>query len=320
MNVQQIIKEEVVKVLKEQTAIVNNHIVSYEDDDELEIIKKDDAVKSIKKVDGTVIKEMAGKPSIHYSLKPNHEEKLKKYIVRTKKDSIITIVTKLTELLKIKPNQTVMDLFTQIREIYKGQVDILAKVKNHQNIKYYLWGGLTSDKFNARYLDVKDPVTGINYTKGNLNAIDWTPFSRTKDAKELDDFEKSKILKISNPEEFEKIAQNRKKNANPITDAVIEYKILRGKYFKHKNGKDASSQNHFPVIQGKMNDLLNIDVAVAILYQWDKEYITLPLDNPLKIFGERNGLTDGMKSPQLTSKYKTTLNQLIKDKKVVSLG
>lgn len=319
MNLNQIIKEEYHKILKEGTAIVNNNIVSYNDEKDLDTIKDDDDVKSIKKIDGTVIKEMAASTTVTYSLKPNHMDKLSKYDKRIKKDSIRTIVKKLVELLENKPAQSVNDLFIQIREIYKSQPEVLEKVKNHQNIKYYLWGGITSAKFNTRYLDKKDPVTGDYYTKGNLNAVEWTPFSRTKDAKALSDYEASLQLKKDNPEEFDKITQNRKKTANPITDNVILYKNLRGKYFANKKGNDESSVRQLAVIQKNMSEVLDIDVASAILYQWEKEYITLPLDNVLKDFALDNGLIQGFKSPTLTQKYRDIIDNLISTKKVHAL-
>ena len=291
----------------------------------IDAIKKDPTVRAAT-VGTNKIKELAAPTTATYALKVDADERLKEYLPRIKKDSIKKIVTKMVELLKAEDNMSVGELFNTLKQEFAGDTEVLDKLKNTVNVKGWLWGGVNSDEFNRRYTSLINPATGEKWESGDLNAITWTPFVRSKD-KRLTDFEKAQQLATTDPEAFaQKQASFRK--SDTLAEKVIDYKFLRADYFTKgsQNRADVKIDKTLKGKQGeiqveeKMANMLNDELAVALLYQWKEGYLEAGLDEPLKNYAQENGLLEGKKQDGLTQKFAEILLKLLDDNKIKTLG
>jgi len=274
------------------------------------------------------VREMAAPTTATYALKDDADERLKEYLPRIKKEKeyIKRIVTKMVDILKVEENASVGELFTKLKQEFANDPEALSALKATVNVKGWLWGGINSDEFNRRYTQLINPATGEKWEPGDLNAISWTPFVRSKD-KRLTDFEKAQQLATTDPEAFAQ-KQASFKQANTLSEKVLNYKFLRADYFtkgsqqradvkidkslKGKQGEITSAE--------KMTNMLTDDLAVALLYQWKEGYLEAGLDDPLKNYANENGLLDGKKAEGLTEKFSELLLKLINSKDIKMLG
>lgn len=272
------------------------------------------------------VRELAAPTTATYSLKSDADERLKEYLPRIKKDSIKKIVTKMVDILKTEENASVGELFDKLKQEFAGDAEVLGKLKSTVNVKGWLWGGINSDEFNKRYTTQINPATGEKWEAGDLNAVTWTPFVRSKD-KRLTDFEKAQQLATTDPEAFAaKQASFRKSESLP--EKVLDYKFLRAEYFTKGSQQraDVKIDKSLKGKQGeitaaeKMSNMLNDDLAVALLYQWKEGYFEAGIDEPLKDYANENGLLDGKKPDGLTSKYSEILTKLINSKEIKPLS
>jgi hypothetical protein len=326
--IKQMVREEMLG--EDQTAFVTTakgrEAISYKSSTELDAIKNNSDVKGIETASGQKIKELAAPTTATYALKDDADERLKEYLPRIKKDSIKKIVTKMVELLKVEDNMSVGELFNTLKQEFAGDTEVLDKLKNTVNVKGWLWGGVNSDEFNRRYTSLINPATGEKWESGDLNAITWTPFVRSKD-KRLTDFEKAQQLATTDPEAFaQKQASFRK--SDTLAEKVIDYKFLRADYFTKgsQNRADVKIDKTLKGKQGeiqveeKMANMLNDELAVALLYQWKEGYLEAGLDEPLKNYAQENGLLEGKKQDGLTQKFAEILLKLLDDNKIKTLG
>jgi hypothetical protein len=272
------------------------------------------------------VREMAAPTTATYALKDDADERLKEYLPRIKKDSVKKIVTKMVDILKTEENASVGELFNKLRQEFANDPDSLAALKATVNVKGWLWGGINSDEFNRRYTQLINPATGEKWEPGDLNAISWTPFVRSKD-KRLTDFEKAQQQAITDPEAFA-AKQASFKQSNTLAEKVLNYKFLRADYFTKgsQNRADVKINKTLKGKQGeitsaeKMANMLNDDLAVALLYQWKEGYLEAGLDEPLKDYANENGLLDGKKAEGLTEKYSEIVTKLISSKQLKPLN
>lgn len=326
--IKNIVREEMTN--EDQTAFVTTakgrEAVSYKDTKELDAIKQNQDVRGIETAAGQKIKELAAPTTATYALKADADERLKEYLPRIKKDSVKKIVTKMVDILKTEENASVGELFDKLKQEFASDPEVLGKLKSTVNVKGWLWGGINSDEFNKRYTTQINPATGEKWESGDLNAITWTPFVRSKD-KRLTDFEKAQQLATTDPEAFAaKQASFRKSESLP--EKVLDYKFLRAEYFTKGSQQraDVKIDKSLKGKQGeitaaeKMANMLNDDLAVALLYQWKEGYFEAGIDEPLKDYANENGLLDGKKPDGLTSKYSEILTKLINSKQIKPLG
>ena len=272
------------------------------------------------------VREMAAPTTATYALKDDADERLKEYLPRIKKDSVKKIVTKMVDILKTEENASVGELFNKLRQEFANDPEALAALKATVNVKGWLWGGINSDEFNRRYTQLINPATGEKWEPGDLNAISWTPFVRSKD-KRLTDFEKAQQQAITDPEAFA-AKQASFKQSNTLAEKVLNYKFLRADYFTKgsQNRADVKINKTLKGKQGeitsaeKMANMLNDDLAVALLYQWKEGYLEAGLDEPLKDYANENGLLDGKKAEGLTEKYSEIVTKLISSKQLKPLN
>jgi hypothetical protein len=270
--------------------------------------------------------EMAAPTTATYALKDDADERLKEYLPRIKKDSVKKIVTKMVDILKTEENASVGELFTKLKQEFANDPDPLSALKATVNVKGWLWGGINSDEFNRRYTQLINPATGEKWEPGDLNAITWTPFVRSKD-KRLTDFEKAQQQAVTDPEAFA-AKQASFKQANTLAEKVLNYKFLRADYFTKGSQQraDVKIDKSLKGKQGeitaaeKMTNMLTDDLAVALLYQWKEGYLEAGLDDPLKNYANENGLLDGKKAEGLTNKFSELLLKLINSKDIKLLG
>jgi len=293
---------------------------------------KKDAEEAIKqgnivKLESTnSVREMAAPTTATYALKNDADERLKEYLPRIKKDSIKKIVSKMVDILKTEGTASVGEIFDKLRQEFANDPETLSIIKATVNVKGWLWGGVNSDEFNRRYTQLINPATGEKWEPGDLNAISWTPFVRSKD-KRLTDFEKAQQLSTTDPEEFAQ-KQSSFKQSNTLEEKVIDYKYLRTEYFTKRSQNRADvkidrtlkgKQSEIPV-EKKMTDMLTDELAVALLYQWKEGYLTSVLDEPLKIYAQEKRLLEGIKTDGLTQKFAEILLKLINSKQIKPLG
>ena len=326
--IKNIVREEITN--EDQTAFVTTakgrEAVSYKTPDELNAIKQNQDVKGIETASGQRIKELAAPTTATYALKADADERLKEYLPRIKKDSVKKIVTKMVDILKTEENASVGELFDKLKQEFASDSEVLGKLKSTVNVKGWLWGGINSDEFNKRYTTQINPATGEKWEAGDLNAVTWTPFVRSKD-KRLTDFEKAQQLATTDPEAFAaKQASFRKSES--LAEKVLDYKFLRAEYFTKGSQQraDVKIDKSLKGKQGeitaaeKMSNMLNDDLAVALLYQWKEGYFEAGIDEPLKNYANENELLDGKKPEGLTSKYSEILTKLINSKQIKPLG
>ena len=302
--------------------------VSYQDEKELTSIGTNNDVTGIETSDGRRIKEMAAPTTATYALKADADERLKEYLPRIKKEKeyIKRIIIKMVDILKTEENASVGELFTKLRQELANDPEALAALKATVNVKGWLWGGINSDEFNRRYTQLINPATGEKWEPGDLNAISWTPFVRSKD-KRLTDFEKAQQLATTDPEAFAQKQASFKKS-DTLAEKVLDYKFLRADYFTKgsQNRADVKINKSLKGKQGeitsaeKMANMLNDDLAVALLYQWKEGYLEAGLDEPLKDYANENGLLDGKKPEGLTEKYSEIVTKLISSNQLKKLG
>jgi hypothetical protein len=272
------------------------------------------------------VREMAAPTTATYALKDDADERLKEYLPRIKKDSVKRIVTKMVEILKTEDNLSVGDLFNKLRQELASDADAMTALKATVNVKGWLWGGINSDEYNKRYTQLINPATGEKWEPGDLNAISWTPFVRSKD-KRLTDFQKAQQLADTDPEAFAQ-KQASFKQSNTLAEKVLDYKFLRADYFTKgsQNRADVKINKTLKGKQGeitsaeKMANMLTDDLAVALLYQWKEGYLESGIDEPLKDYANENGLLDGKKPEGLTEKYSEILIKLINSKQLKALS
>jgi hypothetical protein len=272
------------------------------------------------------VREMAAPTTATYALKDDADKRLKEYLPRIKKESVQRIVTKMVEILKAEDNLSVGDLFTKLKQELANDADASAALKATVNVKGWLWGGINSDEFNRRYTQLINPATGEKWEPGDLNAISWTPFVRSKD-KRLTDFQKAQQLADTDPEAFAQ-KQASFKQSNTLAEKVLDYKFLRADYFTKgsQNRADVKINKTLKGKQGeitsaeKMANMLTDDLAVALLYQWKEGYLESGIDEPLKDYANENGLLDGKKPEGLTEKYSEILIKLINSKQLKALS
>jgi len=272
------------------------------------------------------VREMAAPTTATYALKDDADERLKEYLPRIKKDSVKRIVTKMVEILKAEDNLSVGDLFNKLRQELASDADAMTALKATVNVKGWLWGGINSDEYNKRYTQLINPATGEKWEPGDLNAISWTPFVRSKD-KRLTDFQKAQQLADTDPEAFAQ-KQASFKQSNTLAEKVLDYKFLRADYFTKgsQNRADVKINKTLKGKQGeitsaeKMTNMLTDDLAVALLYQWKEGYLESGIDEPLKDYANENGLLDGKKPEGLTEKYSEILIKLINSKQLKALS
>lgn len=275
---------------------------------------------------GIQVREFAAPTTATYALKDDADDRLKEYLPRIKKDSVKKIVSKMVDILKTEENASVGDLFNRLKQAFTNDPDTSSVLKSTVNVKGWLWGGINSDEFNRRYTSQTNPATGEKWEPGDLNAIPWTPFVRSKD-KRLTDFEKAQQLATTDPEAFA-AKQASFKKSETLAEKVLDYKFLRADYFTKgsQNRADVKIDKSLKGKQGeitsaeKMANMLNDDLAVALLYQWKEGYFEAGLDEPLKDYANENGLLDGKKPEGLTSKYDEILKKLIDSKQIKQLG
>jgi hypothetical protein len=272
------------------------------------------------------VSEMAAPTTTTYALKDDADERLKEYLPRIKKDSIKKIVSKMVDILKTEGTASVGEIFDKLRQEFANDPETLPVLKATVNVKGWLWGGVNSDEFNRRYTQLINPATGEKWEPGDLNAISWTPFVRSKD-KRLTDFEKAQQLSTTDPEEFAQ-KQSSFKQSNTLDEKVIDYKYLRTEYFTKRSQNRADvkidrtlkgKQGEIPV-EKKMTDMLTDELAVALLYQWEEGYLTSVLDEPLKTYAQEKGLLEGIKTDGLTQKFAEILLKLINSKQIKPLS
>jgi hypothetical protein len=272
------------------------------------------------------LKEMAAPTTATYALKDDADERLKEYLPRIKKDSIKKIVNKMVDILKTEGTASVGEMYDKLRQEFANDPETLSVIKTTVNVKSWLWGGVNSDEFNRRYTQLINPATGDKWEPGDLNAISYTPFVRSKD-KNLTNFEKAQQLSTTDPEKFAQ-KQSSFKQSNTLEEKVIDYKYLREEYFtkRSQNRADVNidrtlkgKQGEIPV-EKKMTDMLTDELAVALLYQWKEGYLTSVLDEPLKTYAQEKGLLEGRKTDGLTQKFAEILLKLINSKQIKPLG
>jgi hypothetical protein len=291
----------------------------------IDTIKRDSTVRTAT-IGTTKIKEMAAPTTATYALKDDADERLKEYLPRIKKDSVKKIVTKMVDILKTEENASVGDLFNKLKQEFANDPDPLSALKATVNVKGWLWGGINSDEFNRRYTQLINPATGEKWEPGDLNAISWTPFVRSKD-KRLTDFEKAQQQAVTDPEAFAQ-KQASFKQSNTLAEKVLDYKFLRADYFTKgsQNRADVKINKSLKGKQGeitsaeKMANMLNDDLAAALLYQWKEGYLEAGIDEPLKDYANENGLLDGKKPEGLTEKYSEVVTKLINSKQLKPLS
>lgn len=296
------------------TTAKGREAVSFKDTKELEAIKNNSDVRGIETASGQKLKEMAAPATVTYSLKTDYEDILPKFLDKVKKEPVKKIISKIVDIIKEK-DITINPLFDALKKSFTDEPDILMYLKNPQNVKGWLWGGLNSEEFKKRYSKQTDPVTDEPWEPGNLNAVPWTPFVRSKD-KRLTDYEKAQQLKDTNPEEFNKKQDSARAN-NTLAEKVILYKTLRTNYFSSSYKQkvdfkiDKTAKEKSFSLEDKMNEMLNDNLASALLYQWSKGFIET-LDGPLLQYANTNGLLNGKKQDGLTNKYRNILQSLAK--------
>jgi hypothetical protein len=272
------------------------------------------------------VSEMAAPTTATYALKDDADERLKEYLPRIKKDSIKKIVSKMVDILKTEGTASVGELFDKLKQEFANDPDTLPALKATVNVKGWLWGGINSDEFNRRYTQLINPATDEKWEPGDLNAISWTPFVRSKD-KRLTDFEKAQQQATTDPKAFAD-KQVSFKQSNTLSEKVLDYKFLRADYFTKgsQNRADLKIDKSLKGKQGeittaqKMINMLDDDLAVALLYQWKEGYFETGLDKPLKDYANEKGLLDGKNTTGLTSKYNEILLKLINSKQIKQLG
>ena len=232
----------------------------------------------------------------------------------------------MVDILKTEGTASVGEIFDKLRQEFANDPETLSVIKATVNVKGWLWVGVNSDEFNRRYTQLINPATGEKWEPGDLNAIPWTPFVRSKD-KRLTDFEKAQQLSTTDPEEFA-TKQASFKQSNTLDEKVIDYKYLRTEYFTKRSQNRAdvkidrtlkSKQSEIPV-EKKMTDMLTDELAVALLYQWEEGYLTSGLDGPLKTYAQEKGLLEGIKTDGLTQKFVEILLKLINSKQIKPLS
>ena len=274
------------------------------------------------------VREMAAPTTATYALKADADERLKEYLPRIKKEKeyVKRIIIKMVDILKTEENASVGELFTKLKQELANDPEALAALKATVNVKGWLWGGINSDEFNRRYTQLINPVTGEKWEPGDLNAISWTPFVRSKD-KRLTDFEKAQQLSTTDPEAFAQKQASFKKS-DTLAEKVLDYKFLRADYFTKgsQNRADVKINKSLKGKQGeitsaeKMANMLNDDLAVALLYQWKEGYLEAGIDEPLKDYANENGLLDGKKPEGLTEKYSEIVTKLISSNQLKPLS
>ena len=274
------------------------------------------------------VREMAAPTTATYALKADADERLKEYLPRIKKEKeyVKRIIIKMVDILKTEENASVGELFTKLKQELANDPEALAALKATVNVKGWLWGGINSDEFNRRYTQLINPVTGEKWEPGDLNAISWTPFVRSKD-KRLTDFEKAQQLATTDPEAFAQKQASFKKS-DTLAEKVLDYKFLRADYFTKgsQNRADVKINKSLKGKQGeitsaeKMANMLNDDLAVALLYQWKEGYLEAGIDEPLKDYANENGLLDGKKPEGLTEKYSEIVTKLISSNQLKPLS
>jgi hypothetical protein len=296
------------------TTAKGREAVSFKDTKELEAIKNNSDVRGIKTASGQKLKEMAAPATVTYALKADYEDILPKLLDKIKKEPVKKIISKIVDIIKEK-DITINPLFDELKKSFANEPDVLIYLKNPQNVKGWLWGGLNSEEFKKRYLKQINPVTNEPWEPGNLNAVPWTPFVRSKD-KRLTDYMKAQQLKDTNPEEFQK-KQDLATANNTLAEKVILYKALRTNYLSSSYKQkvdfkiDKTSKEKSYSLEDKMDSMLNDNLASALLYQWSKGFIGI-LDKPLLQYANSNGLLNGKKQDGLTSKYRSVLQSLVK--------
>jgi len=326
--------------------IVREEVYGGKDSESINNLKKDkkynqlstqgkkDAEDALKKGD-TVnlesinsVREMAAPTTATYALKADADERLKEYLPRIKKEKeyVKRIIIKMVDILKIEENASVGELFTKLKQELANDPEALAALKATVNVKGWLWGGINSDEFNRRYTQLINPATGEKWEPGDLNAISWTPFVRSKD-KRLTDFEKAQQQAVTDPEAFA-AKQASFKQSNTLAEKVLDYKFLRADYFTKgsQNRADVKINKSLKGKQGeitsaeKMANMLNDDLAAALLYQWKEGYLEAGIDEPLKDYANENGLLEGKKPEGLTEKYSEIVTKLINSKQLKPLS
>jgi hypothetical protein len=291
----------------------------------IDTIKKDSTVKAAT-IGTTKIKELAAPTTTTYALKADYEDRLKDYLIRIKKEPIKKIVNKIVDYLKTEDNMNIGDIFTQLKADFANEPDALNNLKQTQSVKYYLWGGMTSDTFNQKYLGQTDLQTDQPWEQGNLNAVSWTPFVRSKD-KRLTGFEKAQQQATTDPEAFA-AKQASFKETNTVAEKVLKYKFLRADYFT-KSSQNRADVKIDKTLKGsqsgstateKMTNMLDDNLAVALLYQWKEGYLEAGLDEPLKSYANSNNLLKGKNPEGLTNRYSEILLKLINNKDIKAIG
>jgi hypothetical protein len=269
--------------------------------------------------------EMAAPTTTTYALKDDADERLELYLSRPIKEKIKKIVSKMVDILKTEGVLSVGEIYDKLQEEFANDPDVLSVIKSTTNVKGWLWG-TNSDDFNKTYTHLINPATGEKWESGDLNAIPWVPFVRSKD-KLTTPFVKAQQQAITDPEEFA-TKQASFKQSNTLEEKVIDYKYLRTEYFTKRSQNRADvkidrtlkgKQGEIPV-EKKMTDMLTDELAVALLYQWEEGYLTSGLDGPLKIYAQEKGLLEGIKTDGLTQKFAEILLKLINSKQIKPLS
>jgi hypothetical protein len=271
------------------------------------------------------VSEMAAPNTVTYALKDDADERLELYLSRPIKDSIKKIVSKMVDILKTEGVLSVGEIFDKLQEEFANDPDVLSVIKSTTNVKGWLWG-INSDDFNKKYTHLINPATGKKWESGDLNAVPWVPFVRSKD-KLTTPFVKAQQQAITDPEAFA-TKQASFKQSNTLEEKVIDYKYLRTEYFTKRSQNRADvkidrtlkgRQSEIPV-EKKMTDMLTDELAVALLYQWKEGYLTSVLDEPLKVYAQEKGLLEGRKTDGLTQKFAEILLKLINNKQIKPLS
>jgi len=350
-HLREIIKQKLVE--NEETAFLTTNngeqkAISFKDRKELDTLKKNSDIKKIETGKGQNIKEMAAPQVVNYSLKVDYKDLLPNLLKKIEKSDkpgktpisgvnrvlppkiVIhqNIAKKIVEILEKAPKEGLSQkaIFEKLKEIYKDEPDYLSTLKNPQNVKYYLWGGMTSNEWNEKFRGKINDETNQPWEDGDLTPVLTSPFVRTKHRRLTSYQQGQKALDQLSPED-RKAKEDSFKTITNLREKVLEFKELLSRYdaeqrrvradFKIDKTKKTETTER---LEKQMLDMLDVETAVAVLHQWEAGFIPNVPAILYNFAKENNLMTSKTDKGGLTDIYKSVLNDLISSKKISKLN
>lgn len=284
--------KEIINNLVKETLIVptydgtDKNLTSAQKSDIDKKVKDGESVRIIKQSNG-IQEDMAAPSVATYTLKPNAESILNTFIEKEKKPVTKDIVRTIYNIIKEEGPQFASSLLTKVKDRLRDKYpDIDEVLKVQQKIRYYLWGKqLQTD---------------------NLAEVPNTPFIRSKAEVERTGFQKQQDLQVSDPKQFMANQQSLRHRPQSSNDKIITYKDLRTTYFSlSRTDPDKADR-----IKYTMEAMIDNDIALNLLYQWDNNYLQKDLDPALRDFAKENGYLEGRSTSDI---FQRELNKALKD-------